>query len=605
MATGKNIEKKLRRLPKSPGVYLMRDGAGQVLYVGKAKNLKNRVMSYFRDKVDRPKTAVMVSQVRDLEWIVTDSETEALVLECNLIKEHRPKYNIRLVDDKHYPYIKVTVQEDYPRVQIVRRRGTDGSRYFGPYTSAGAMHDALAIIRDLFSLRTCGNQKFKNRKRPCLNHQIKRCEAPCMGRVSKEEYAKQVQEVILLLEGNTRELIRMLTAEMKGAAESLAFEKAGRIRDQIKALKSISEKQKVIMEKKEDQDVVALHAGEDKAVVQQFFVRGGKVVGRETFEMDNSGGQEDAEVMSAFLKQYYLTGKEIPARILLDVLPEDQEALEDWLREKRGKKVELFRPQRGEARRLVHMVKENAKLTYLEESLQKKKKELSGAALAELGQALSLDAPPHRIECYDISNIQGANIVASMVVFLDGKAATGEYRRFIIRSVEGPNDFASMQEVLSRRFQGAKEEKPGFEKTPDLVIIDGGKGQLSAARAIMKDNGFGAIPTFGLAKKEELLFQEGESEPIVLDRDSEALYLVQRIRDEAHRFAITFHREKRDKRTVTSILDSVPGIGPKRKKMLLTTFGSVRGVRRASAKDIADTLHVSLKKAEEIKEFIG
>jgi excinuclease ABC subunit C len=583
----------------------MRGDKGQVLYVGKAKNLKSRVMSYFRDKVDRPKTAIMVAQIQDLEWIVTESETEALVLECNLIKEYRPKYNIRLVDDKHYPYIKVTIKEDYPRVQIVRHRGADGSRYFGPYTSAGAMHEALSIIRELFSIRSCGNQKFKNRKRPCLNYQIKRCEAPCMGKIAKEEYGKQVREVILLLEGNTKELIRMLNREMNTAADELAFEKAGRIRDQIQALRSISEKQKVIMEKKEDQDVIALHAGEERAVVQLFFVRGGKVVSRETFEMDNTGGQEEAAVMAAFLKQYYLIGKEIPARILVDVLPEEQESLEDWLRQTRGKKVELIWPQRGESRRLVHMVKENAKLTYLDEVLQKKKKQLSEAALTDLGQALSLPEPPHRIECYDISNIQGSNTVASMVVFLEGKPANSEYRRFTIRTVEGPNDFASMQEVLSRRFRGAQEMKPGFEKIPDLIIIDGGKGQLSSARTILKEHGFAAIPTFGLAKKEELLYQEGVSEPIRLEKDSEALYLVQRVRDEAHRFAITFHREKRDKGTVTSVLDSVPGIGPKRKKLLLTTFGSVKGVRRAKTQEIADTLHMSLKKAEELKEFLG
>ncbi|QRN86897.1 excinuclease ABC subunit UvrC [Clostridia bacterium] len=602
---GKNIEKKLHRLPKSPGVYLMRGESNQVIYVGKAKNLKNRVRSYFRDKVDRPKTAIMVSQIRDLEWIVTESETEALVLECNLIKEYRPKYNIRLVDDKHYPYIKVTIGEDFPRVLVVRRRGTDGSRYFGPYTSAGAMHEVLSLIRELFSLRSCGNQKFKNRKRPCLNYQIKRCDAPCMGKISKEEYAKQVKEAILLLEGNTNELIRLLNREMQAAAEGLAFEKAARIRDQIKALKNIGEKQKVIMEKKEDQDVIAIHAGENRAVVQLFFVRNGKVINRETFEMDNTGEQEEAAVMAAFLKQYYLVGKEIPARIVVDVLPEEQESLEQWLKERRGKKVELFWPQRGEAKRLVHMVKENAKLTYLDNMLQKKKKELSEAALSDLGKALSLPSPPHRIECYDISNIQGSNTVASMVVFLDGKAANSEYRRFTIRTVEGPNDFASMQEVLSRRFRGAKEEKPGFEKIPDLIIIDGGKGQLSSARAILKEYGFSSIPTFGLAKREELLFREGESEPIRLERDSEALYLVQRVRDEAHRFAITFHREKRDKRTVTSILDSVPGIGPKRKKQLLNTFGSAKGVRRASAQEIADTLHISLKKAEEVKEYLG
>jgi len=583
----------------------MRNELGEVIYVGKAKSLKNRVSSYFRDKVDRPKTALLVSKIHDVDWIVTESETEALVLECNLIKEYRPKYNIRLVDDKHYPYLKVTLEEEYPRVLVVRQRGTDKSRYFGPYTSATSMHEALKTIRALFTLRTCSNQKFQHRSRPCLNYQIKKCSAPCMNKISKEEYRRQVDELVLLLEGSTKELMRVLGDNMKEASRQLQFEKAAQIRDQMAALKSIGEKQKVIMEKGRDEDVIALFGGDEKAVVQIFFVRNGKVIDRKTFDMFNTEGQQEAAIMAAFIKQYYYDGKEIPARILLDILPEEADALISWLRQRRGKKVELIQPKRGETRRLVHMVRENAKLTYQEEALKKTKKKYKDKALVALQEALFLEELPARMECYDISNIQGSHMVASMVVFTMGQPDVAEYRKFHIKTVEGPNDFAAMQEVLHRRFQGAKRDKPGFEKIPDLVIVDGGKGQLSSARAIMREHGFSDIPTFGLAKKEELLYQEGRQDPIRLAADSEALYLIQRIRDEAHRFAITFHREKRSQSAFISVLDSVPGIGPKRKKILLQTFGSVKGVKQASVDDLAKALNMSLEKAGEIKEYLG
>lgn len=605
MDTGKNIREKLSRLPQSPGVYLMKDHQGEVIYVGKAKKLKPRVSSYFRQKVDRPKTELLVSKIVDFEWIVTDSETEALVLESNLIKEYRPQYNIRLIDDKHYPYIKITLEEDFPRVVVVRRRGSDKARYFGPYTSATSMHEAIRTIRSVFALRTCSKQKFNNRKRPCLNYQIKKCSGPCMAYISQEDYGKRIDDVILLLEGNSSELLESLKKQMQEAAQSLAYEQAAILRNQIYALESIAEKQKVIMENHDDQDVVALHVGEERSLVQIFFIRSGKMITRETFELDNTKDQTDGEIMGAFIKQYYKQVNDLPGKILVSVLPDEEEILLEWLAQRRGKRVVIHWPQRGASRRLIDMVAENARLTYQEIGLQQKKRVLSAKALGDLSKTLGLTEPAHRIECFDVSNISGTNTVASMAVFIDGKPDVSRYRRFTIRSVDGPNDYASMEEVISRRFAGAKKHKEGFEHLPDLVIIDGGKGQLSSARKIMKAQGFASIPTFGLAEKEELLFSEGSPLPLVLPKDSEALYLVQRIRDEAHRFAISFHRDKRHKQAFTSVLDSVPGIGPKRKKVLLQTFGSVKGVQRAKPEDIAKALHLKLEKAQEIKEFLG
>lgn len=599
------LEEKLSNLPVSPGVYLMKDAAGEILYVGKAKNLRSRVQSYFREKVDRPKTALLVRRIRDVEWIITDTETEALILELNLIKEHRPRYNILMIDDKHYPYLKINVKEDYPRVEVVRRRREDGARYFGPYTSSLAMNEVLRIIESLFLVRTCSDGKFGSRTRPCLNYQIRKCLGPCMGYVSPQEYRKGIEEILMLLEGKTAPLLSRLRKRMEKESEELNFEEAARLRDQMQAVESLSRRQKVVTDSSDDRDVLALVRGDLGAAGQIFFVRNGRVIGRDRVELKNVRGMEDAEIMASFIQQYYNMARDLPGEILVSVLPADQEVLEDWLGRMRGKKVVIRHPRRGQPRRLVDMVMENARLGYEELNLRRMKEDRTGRALQELADALDLPAPPGRIECYDISNISGTNTVASMVVFEDGMPRKNQYRRFRIRTVEGPNDFASMEEVLTRRFGRLEEGDVRFGAVPDLVIIDGGKGQLSSARKIMKEHGAGDIPTFGLAKKEEELFREGTAEPVVLPRDSEALYLVQRIRDEAHRFAITFHRKLRGQEALTSVLDSVPGIGPKRKKILLNTFGSPAGVRQAPAGEIARALGISLERAEKIKDDLG
>ncbi len=598
------LEQKIERLPAEPGVYLMKDESGEILYVGKAKNLRSRVRSYFRATVDRPKTALLVSRIRDLEWIVTDSETEALVLECNLIKEHRPRYNVMMIDDKHYPYVKVTTGETYPRVQIVRRRGADDARYFGPYTDVTTLNEVLAIIGDLFSLRTCANGKFRSRSRPCLNHQIKKCDAPCMGLVSPEDYRRQVDEVLLLLEGKTDRLLRRLKEEMDQASTNLAFERAARIRDGMASVRRLGSGQKMVSQGYHDRDILALATDGPRACGQIFFVRSGKVIGRSQMPLHHTEGLADGEIMGAFIKLYYSTARDLPGELLVSVPPEEVELLEDYLSSLRGKKVRIHHPRKGENRRLVEMVAENARLGILEMDVRDLKSRRRDGALKELQVALSLDHLPRRIECFDISNIGGSQMVASMVVFQDGEPLKSRYRRFKIRTVEGPNDFAAMEEVLGRRFSGKRDKDPAFLEMPDLVIIDGGKGQLSSARQVMHRAGVADIPTAGLAKKEELLFLEGRRDPVVLAPDAEARYLVQRIRDEAHRFAITFHRKLRGQEAFTSVLDSIPGIGPKRKKALLQAFGSPAGVRQASAGDIAAVLRISEEHAERIKEYL-
>lgn len=617
-ATRKSIIKeKLKLLPDKPGVYLMRDEAGEIIYVGKASSLKNRVRSYFRSSLsDAPKVQAMVRHIADLEWIITDSEVEALILECNLIKKHRPKYNIRLADDKHYPYLKLTTNEDYPRIVVTRSIKKDGARYFGPYTRSGAMNETLRLLRKIFPLRTCSNETLARQTRPCLNAHIKRCLGPCTGKVSKENYRELTRQVILFLEGKQEDLVKALEERMKQAAENLEFEKAAELRDQIQSIHQVMAKQKIISADLEDQDVIAMARGQGETCMQIFFIREGKLNGREHFFMQGTDDMSRQEIMTAFVKQYYSNAVEYPKEILLQEEVEDRELIEEWLSAQKGRKVNLRVPKRGEKLKLVEMVAKNALMSLEEEELTRRKKQMmTKEAVLELQRELQLPKPPFRMECYDISNIQGTNSVGSMVVFENGEPKTGDYRRFQIKTVQGPNDFASMQEVLTRRFKRAQEElneleqggnvKAKFSNLPDLVIIDGGKGQLSAAREAMKALGVGYIPTFGLAKEEELLFREGDPEPIVLPRNSPALYLVQRIRDEAHRFAVSYHRLLREKRAYRSVLDEIPGIGPKRKKELLKAFGSIKRIREATLEELAQVEGMNQAAAAAVLDHLG
>ena len=606
------IEEKLKLLPDKPGVYLMHDEDGEIIYVGKASSLKNRVRSYFRNShEDMPKVQAMVSKIADLEWIITDSEIEALILESNLIKKHRPKYNIRLVDDKHYPYLKLTVNEKYPRIVITRSMQKDGARYFGPYTSSGAMNETLRLLRKIFPLRTCTNETLARQTRPCLNAHIKRCLAPCTNQVDPKVYQDMVREVILFLEGKQEDLVKTLEEKMNQAAENMEFERAAELRDQLNAVHQVMAKQKIISADMSDQDVIAMARGQGECCVQIFYIREGKLLGRDHYFLQGTDEMSRSEVITAFVEQYYSKASDIPQEILLQEEVIGQDLLESWLTGIKGKRVYLHTPKRGEKLKLVEMVAKNALMTLEEEELTRQKKQMmTKEAVLELQRELGLEKPPFRIECYDISNIQGTNSVGSMVVFENGEPKTSDYRRFQIKTVEGPNDFASMQEVLTRRFKRALEENPHdksakFAKLPDLVIIDGGKGQLSAGREAMRRLGVDYIPTFGLAKEEELLFTEGRSEPIVLPRNSPSLYLVQRVRDEAHRFAITYHRQLRGKRAYKSVLDEVPGIGPKRKKALLKAFGSIKRIREASVEELAKVEGMTYPAAEALLEYLG
>ena len=602
---GPNLDQKLKLLPDKPGVYLMQGEGGKVIYVGKAISLKNRVRSYFQNTAGHTaKVKAMVARIVDLEYIITDSEVEALILECNLIKRYRPNYNVRLRDDKHYPYLKVTVNEVFPRVLITRSIKKDGARYYGPFTSSGAVQATLKLLKKLFPLRSCKRQNLATGARPCLNHHIKRCLAPCAGIIEKEHYANLVKEVCLFLEGRHETLIKTMEQQMLQAAEEMQFERAAELRDQIKALEKVAERQKIVSSDLADQDVIAMARGFDEVCVMVFFIRSGKLLGREPHFLQGTDDLSRSEVITAFVKQYYSQVEFIPKEILLDEEAGEGDIITQWLKQKRGGKVTIHVPRRGAKKELVDMVAKNA-LQELEQhnaQLQQEKAMTEGAVL-ELQQYLNLSNPPWRMECYDISNTQGTESVGSMVVFEGGKPKNQDYRRFKIKTVEGPNDFASMQEVLGRRFKRAAAQLNSKWTLPDLVIIDGGKGQLGAAREIMKELGFGHIPTFGLAKEEEHLFTEGNPDPIILPRGSKPLYLIQRIRDEAHRFALTYHRNLRTKRNLRSVLEDIPGIGSKRKQALYKHFGSLAKIRAASVEELAAAPGMTKTAAREVWEF--
>ena len=594
------VEEKLKLLPDKPGVYIMKNEQGKIIYVGKAVVLKNRVRQYFQsNKNHTPKVRAMVSHIADFEIIMTHSEVEALILECNLIKKHRPRYNISLKDDKSYPYVKVTVQEDFPRVFITRRVLKDGARYFGPYTNATAVHESLKLLRRLFPLRTCKHLQ----ERPCLEYHIKRCLAPCAGKVEKEDYAAMIRAVLLFLEGRTDDVERELQFRMEAAAEAYHFELAARLRDQLLAVRKVAEKQNIVTGSG-DQDAVGMARSELGVVVQIFFIRAGKMIGREHFLLQSTEEESDEAILAAFLQQYYHRAAFIPREVLLPLeLPEAERGLlESWLSEKKRKaKVQLLCPQRGTKHDIVAMAAGNAQKYLADEAARiKQANDQTRGAVEELGRYLGLKNPPDRMECFDISHIQGSETVASMVVFEGGLPKKSDYRRFKIQSTEGkPDDFLSMREVTTRRYVGLPENE-----LPDLIVIDGGKGQLSSALEIIRQQaGHKKVPVVGLAKQFELVFREGESEPVVLPRHSQALYLIQRIRDEAHRFAITYHRKLRGKRNLVSVLDHIVGIGPKRRQARWSHFGTLSRIKAASVEALMEAPGMNRPAAEAVYNF--
>ena len=590
------IQEQLKLLPTNPGVYLMKNEQAKIIYVGKAINLKNRVKSYFQSsKNHSPKVKSMVEKICDFEYIITANEIEALILECNLIKKYRPKYNISLRDDKTYPYIKVTLNEDYPTVSITRKILKDGAKYFGPYTSAGAVHEVLNLLKKLFQIRSC---RQMNTKRPCLEFHIKRCLAPCTGRVAKSEYREMIKSLCLFLEGRNEVVLKELTNRMQIAAENFQFELAAKLRDQVLAIEKISAKQNIIIGSS-DQDIIGIARKADEACIQIFFIRSGKMIGRDHFLLNGTEDETDSALLNAFLEQYYNKATFIPKEILLPAEIENEEILSAWLSQKKNGKVSFGLPQRGVKKEMVLMANDNA-VVVLEEQMIKNSAglEQTVGAMKDLGRYLRMEKELKRIECFDISHIQGSETVASMVVFSNGAPDKQEYRRYKLKSVEGkPDDFKSMQEVVGRRYR----QSDGI--MPDLIIIDGGKGQLNSALEIIRALGHYQIPVVGLAKQFEYVFLEGQSEPVILPPNSKALYLIQRIRDEAHRFAITYHRKLRHKRNLVSVLDHIEGVGPTRRKALWDAFGSIAEIKKAKITDLTAVPGISENIANNIVKY--
>ncbi len=623
MEISAHLQAILDTLPTKPGCYIMKNAAGTIIYVGKAINLKNRVRSYFHSDASHDnKTRRLVRDITHLEWIVVGSELEALILEMNLIKQHRPKYNIRLKDDKRYPYIKVSWNEPYPRVTVTRLMVEDGGRYFGPYTSAWAVYQTLDVLRRIFPYLTCDREITGLDKRACLYYDIKLCIAPCIGAVDQAGYRQMISDLMEFLTGHSEEILTRMQTEMTQAAEELRFERAAALRDRLRAVQSIVERQKVVFSSDYvDSDVLAMARNDGEACVQIFFIRGGKLIGREYFILEGTEETSDSEVMTQFVQQFYAEAASIPDQMMLPQQIEEAQIVSQWLRAKHGgKKVKMFVPKDGQPHELVQMAAENAAETLQALRAQWQadthKQEM---ALAELQSAFSLKKPPNRIECYDVSHTQGVATVGAMVVFEQGVPAKKMYRKFNIdsTSIGAPDDFASMEEMLTRRFKrwlastdsasqapGAKPDE-SFSFLPDLIIIDGGKGQLSRAVKVLDEfNLSERVPVVGLAKREEEIFFPHRSEPLMLPRHSQGLYLVQRIRDEAHRFGITAHRARRTKQGMASRLDSIPGIGPARRKKLLLHFGSVDKIRAASLEELAAIEGMTKAAAESIKAHL-
>lgn len=614
-----DFEYQLKILPDKPGVYLMKNSLGEVIYVGKAKVLKNRVRQYFQSsKNHSEKVRAMVKNIAEFEYIVTDSEMEALILECNLIKKYRPRYNILLKDDKHYPFIKVTTNEDFPRVFMTRILAKDGAKYFGPYTDISAVYETLDLIKKVFPLRTCkmSIKEGENKIRPCLNYHIGLCSAPCAGMGTKEEYWKTVQDILDLLSGKDKNVVKKLREQMEEAASNLEFEKAAALRDKVLAVEKIVEKQKIITGNFEDEDFISIFSDEMDTCAMIFFIRGGKVVGREHYMLESTSGIESGEILSDFIKEFYGGTAFIPKNIYVPQI-EDGELLEQWLTMKRGSKVWIKVPQRGEKKDLLELVSKNAKITMEQFKTKiKQDKEIHKTALKELAEVLDLEELPGRIEAYDISNIQGVDSVGSMVVFEGGKAKNSDYRRFKIKSVIGANDYDSMREILTRRFQHGLEELEKIKQRnlelsagkfcvfPDLILMDGGKGQVNIALEVLASLNID-IPVCGMVKDDKhntrgLIYNNNE---MIIRPNSNVMHLITRIQDEVHRFAITYHRSLRDRRVLHSVLEEIPNVGEKRRKELLKKFGSIEAIKTASMEELLETPSIDKKAAQCIIDY--
>ena len=616
---GETLDLKISKLPDSPGCYLMKDESGNIIYVGKAVNLKNRVRSYFRDTAHTPKVAAMIAHIADFDVLLCESNLEALCLECNLIKTHKPYYNILLKDDKHYPYLRVDPREPFPRLTLARRMERDGARYFGPYIGATAVRQVIEAVRDVFPLRTCRQRlPLKKPCRPCINYDMGKCLAPCAGKCTQEEYSAMLQGVMAFLGGDYREVIDRLRSEMTRAADKLQYEKAAAIRNKIRDVEGLMQRQIAIRTDLSEQDIIALAQDGLDAMAQIVYVRGGRMLGGDHFVLPREGGEDPGEVLASFLTQYYEDGNLIPRNVLIQALPEGmREQLEQWLRQMKGAAVTLRTPQRGEKHELVLLAAKNA-----EDALEKRnahaaiREERTSGAAAALGRILGMERYPRRIEGYDISNTQGVLSVGSMVVFIDGEPAKKEYRQFRIKTVEGANDFASLKEVLSRRFSHGLQEKAEreaqglgpiggkFSDLPDLVLIDGGPQQLRFAREALAALG-ADVAMFGLAKRLEEIYLPDREEPVVLDHRTPELQLIQRVRDEAHRCAITHHRALRGKAMTHSRLEEIPGVGPKRRRALLSHFQSIKAIRAATLEQLLEVEGMTRPAAEAVLAWAG
>ena len=609
-----SFQSSLNKLPKSSGVYLMKDESNQVIYVGKASNLRNRVSSYFQSYSRHDfKIRTLVSKISRFETIVTESEQEALILESNLIKEHQPKYNARLKDDKSYPFIKIDVSEQFPQVYITRRvNKKDGARYFGPYANAGSVRKTLKLLKKLFPYRSCTKTITGSDDRACLDFHIGRCVGPCIGAADKYDYKNVIDQVILFLEGKTNKVVKNIQQKMLQASNSLEYESAAVYRDQLKSIENLQESQKVVTLNSDNYDAIAIAQNQNESWVEVFFVREGKLIGRDNFSMTSNLKTQPSELTAAFIKQFYLNSTAIPKLILIKQPIDDEKTIADWLSIKSSQNVQFHIPKRGKKRQLLKMVSDNAnnglnQLLIRRSTAQKN----VNSALSEIQESLHLPNIPKRIECYDISNISGTNPVGSMVVFENGSPAPNKYRRFKIKNIPGIDDYSMMQEMLERRFKRLNESTSdnissdqNWKTMPDLIVIDGGKGHLTSALEVLLHSGLNELSITSLAKENEELFVPESPEPIILPRDSQGLFLLQRLRDEAHRFAITFHRQLRSQKSLKSKIDDVPGIGPKKRKLLINHFGSMKNIQKSSIEEISSLPGINKSLAKTLLEFL-
>jgi excinuclease ABC subunit C len=599
------FEAELRALPARPGVYLFKDKEGNVLYVGKATSLRSRVRSYFGTPSNLPpKIQRLMSNIHDFEFVVTGSEQEALILECNLIKKYAPRYNASLKDNKTFPYLKIDINEDWPGVCVTRRVQKDGARYFGPFASAGSVRKTLRLIKRIFPYRSCSKRIDGRDKRPCLDYHIHQCLGPCVGAVNKEDYREVINQVVLFLQGKQELILRELDAKMKAAAEQLQFERAALLRDQIDAIEKVIEGQRIAVTLRGEKDIIGLAQNETLAYVELFSIRNDKLIGQDHFIMEGTQGDSPGQIITSFVKQYYASASYIPSLILLQHPVDEPTILSEWLAQQRGGKVELRVPQRGAKKKLVDTVAENAARGLELARAKEMKTEVISSGLQELKNRLRLPRMPRRIECYDVSNIQGTLAVGSMVVLEKGWPKPAHYRRFRIKTVASADDCAMIQETLRRRFRRGLTGEGAWGIIPDLVLIDGGRGQLNAALEVRQELKLDPVPMASLAKENEEVFIPGDPQPVRIAKDSPALHILQRARDEAHRFAIGYHRKLRRKEVIVSALDEIPGIGPERKKALLKKFGSVQAIKKASFEELSQTEGITSALAKKVKEFL-